>query len=100
MSKGKSFSYTIEYTKAAEKFMKAHEDVREEYEAAIEELLFGEHPEKVNVKRIVGKKNEYFRIRIRNWRVIYAVINGIVVVINTILAGPRGDVYKKTSGLK
>ena len=100
MSKGTSFSYTIEYTKSAEKFMKTHQDVREEYEAAIDELLFGEHPEKVDVKRIVGKKNEYFRIRIRNWRIIYAVINGIVVVIKTIQAGPRGDIYKKTSGLK
>ena len=100
MSKDRSFSYAIEYTKAAEKFMKAHEDVREEYEAAIEELLFSEHPEKVDVRRIVGKKNEYFRIRIRNWRIIYAVINGIVVVIKTLHAGSRGDIYKKASGLK
>ena len=100
MDSKNSFSYTIEYTKAAEKFMKVHEDVREEYEAAIEELLFGEHPEKIDVKRIAGKKNDYFRIRIRNWRVIYAVINGTIVVISTLLAGPRGDVYKKTAGLK
>ncbi len=100
MNSTKDFSYSIEYTKAAEKFMRAHEDVRREYEAAIEELLFGEHPEKVDVKRIAGKKNDYYRIRIRNWRVVYAVINGIVVVIITLLAGPRGDVYKKTGGLK
>ena len=44
MNEGKEFSYTIEYTKAAEKFMKTHEDVRQEYESAIEELLFGDHP--------------------------------------------------------
>ena len=77
MNEGKEFSYTIEYTKAAEKFMKTHEDVRQEYESAIEELLFGDHPEKVDVKRIVGKRNDYYRIRIRNWRIIYAVINGV-----------------------
>ena len=100
MNGGEAFSYTIEYTKAAEKFMKTHEDIRQEYESAIEELLFGEHPEKVDVKRIVGKRNDYYRIRIRNWRIIYAVINGVVVVIRTLLAGPRGDVYKKTGGLK
>ena len=100
MAKDKKFTYEIQYTKAAEKFFKTHEDVREDYKAAIKELLAGDHPEKIDVKRIVGKKNEYFRIRIRNWRVVYAVINGIVVVINTILAGPRGDIYKKTSGLK
>ena len=100
MNEGKEFSYTIEYTKAAEKFMITHEDVRQEYESAIEELLFGKHPEKVDVKRIVGKRNDYFRIRIRNWRIIYAVINGVVVVIRTLLAGPRGDVYKKAGSLK
>lgn len=33
-------------------------------------------------------------------RVIYTVINGKVVVIKTILAGARGDVYKKMDGLK
>ena len=100
MNEGKEFSYTIEYTKAAEKFMKTHEDVRQEYESAIEELLFGDHPEKVDVKKIVGKRNDYYRIRIRNWRITYAVINGVVVVIRTLLAGPRGDVYKKAGSLK
>lgn len=100
MNRGDGFTYTIEYTKAAEKFMKIHEDVREEYEAAIDELMFGEHPEKIDVKRIAGKKNDYYRIRIRNWRVVYTVINGIVVVITTLLAGPRNDIYKKMGGLK
>ena len=32
-------SYTIQYTKIADKFFKAHEDVREDYKAAIKELL-------------------------------------------------------------
>lgn len=100
MARDKSFSYEIQYTKAADKFFKTHEDVREEYKAAIKELLVGEHPEKVDVKRIKGKKNDYFRIKLGGWRVVYAVINGKIVVINTLLAGPRGDVYKKMDGLK
>ena len=45
-------SYEIQYTKAAEKFFKVHEDVRNQYELAIRELLSGDHPEKVDVKRI------------------------------------------------
>jgi mRNA interferase RelE/StbE len=32
--------------------------------------------------------------------VIYAVINGKIVVISTLLAGARGDIYKKMGGLK
>ena len=92
--------YEIQYTKAADKFLKTHEDVRTQYEESIKELLVGEHPEKVDVKRIKGKHNDYFRIRLGGYRIVYAVINGKIVVITTILAGARGDVYKKMSGLK
>lgn len=96
----KQFEYEIQYTKAADKFLKTHEDIREQYEDAIKELLVGDHPEKVDVKRIRGKRNDYYRIKLGGYRVVYAIINGKIVVINTMLAGPRGDVYKKMSGLK
>lgn len=96
----KQFEYEIQYTKAADKFLKDHENVREQYEEAIKELLVGSHPEKVDVKRIKGKRNDYYRIKLGAYRVIYAIINGKIVVISTKLAGTRGDVYKKMSGLK
>ena len=94
------FSYEIQYAKVAEKFFRAHEDVRNQYEAPVKELLVGEHPDKVDVKRIKGKRNDYYRIRLGDYRVVYAVINGKIVVVDTILGGSRGDVYKKMSGLK
>ena len=93
-------SFDIQYTKAADKFFKDHEDVREQYEAAIKELLVGDHPERVDVKRIKGKRNSYYRIKLGGYIVIYALIDGVVVVITTLLAGPRSDVYKKTGGLR
>lgn len=94
-----AFTFEIQYTKAADKFFKAHEDIRSLYEGAIRELLVGDHPETVDVKKIKGKRNDYFRIRLGGYRVIYAVINGKIVVITTILAGSRGDVYKKMKKL-
>ena len=100
MSKIRCFEYEIQYTKAADKFLKEHEEIRSEYEAAIKELLIGDHPEKIDVKRIKGKRNDYYRIRLGNCRVVYAIINGRIIVIETLLAGSRGDVYKKMSGLK
>ncbi len=100
MAKNSSFSYEIQYTKAADKFFKTHEDVRSEYKESLKELLVGDHPERVDVKRIRGKKNDYYRIKLGAYRVIYTVINGKVVVIMTILAGARGDIYKKMDGLK
>jgi len=100
MSKRKQFEYVIQYTKVADKFFKTHEEVREQYEDAIKELLVGDHPEKVDVKRIKGKRNDYYRIRLGEYRVVYAIINEKIVVINTMLAGVRGDIYIKMSGLK
>ena len=100
MSKKRRFEYEIQYTKAADKFLKEHEEIRIEYEAAIKELLIGDHPEKIDIKRIKGKRNDYYRIRLGNCRVVYAIINGRIIVIKTLLAGSRGDVYKKMSGLK
>ena len=96
----RKFEYEIQYAKAADKFLKDHENIRKQYEEAIKELLVGNHPEKVDVKKIKGKHNDFFRIRLGAYRVVYAVVNGKIVVISTKLAGPRGDVYKKISGLK
>ena len=100
MDKRARLSYEIQYTKAADKFLKTHEDVRTQYEDAVKELLIGDHPEKVDVKRIKGKRNDYYRIKLGGYRVVYAIINGKIIVISTLLAGARGDVYKKMSGLK
>lgn len=100
MSKREGISHEIQYTKAADKFFKTHEDVRDQYEDSIKELLVGDHPEKVDVKRIKGKHGNYYRIRLGNYRVVYALINGKVIVVSTILGGSRGDVYKKMDSLK
>lgn len=93
-------SIEIQYTKAAEKFFLAHEDVRKQYESTMAELLTGKQTANIDVKRIQGKRSVYYRLRLGGWRVVYAVINGRIVVVQTLLAGPRGDIYKKMSGLK
>ncbi len=95
MNNSVDLTYEIRYTKASEKFFSSHEDVRAQYEEAIRRLITGDHPESVDVKRIKGKRSIYYRIRLGGWRVIYAVINGKIIVITTILAGSRGDIYKK-----
>ncbi len=87
MADKKGLSYEIAYTKISEKFFRTHEDIRQQYEDAIKELLVGEHPEKIDVKRIKRKRNDYYRIRLGGWRVIYGIINGKIVVITTLLAG-------------
>ena len=76
-------------------------DVREQYEDAIKELLVGDHPEKVDVKRIKGRRNDYYRIKLGGYRVVYAIINGKIIVISTILAGVPGYTLLRNSlGMK
>ena len=92
--------YVIRYAKAADKFFKLHEDIRTSYEDAIEECLKGDHPETVDIKRIQGKHKNYYRMRLGGYRIIYMIMNDTIIVVNTLLAGSRGDVYKKMSGMK
>lgn len=100
MDKKKYITYEIQYTKAADKFFIKHEDVRIQYERAIQELLIGTHPEQIDVKKIEGKRTVYYRIRLGAYRVVYTIINGKIIVIKSVLAGSRGDIYKKMQGLR
>ena len=93
-------SYEIHYSKASDKFFVTHEDVRDRFEEAVKQLMTGDCPEKIDVKKIKGMRNDYYRIRLGDYRVIYTIINGKIVVVNTLIAGSRGDIYKKMKGLK
>ncbi|MBQ6971175.1 MAG: hypothetical protein IJP86_02340 [Synergistaceae bacterium] len=91
--------YDIDYKKPAEKFFRKHEDVRQKYEADLAVFLTDESSARVDVKNIKGKRCEYYRMRIGSWRVIFMIADGKITVVNTILAGSRGDIYKKIGGL-
>ena len=93
-----NYEIRIVYEKSAEKFFAKHEDIRAQYIDSLSEWL--DNPERVDVKTIKGKRGKYYRMRISDWRVIFSVVNGNVVVINTILAGSRGNIYKKIGGIK
>ena len=87
--------YILNYTKVAEKFFQKHEKVRTSFKEGIRKLIENDHPEQVDYKGLKGKWKGYYRIRIDDYRVVFTYINGKVIVISVILAGPRGDVYKK-----
>ena len=83
--------YLIEYTKAAIKTMAAMpRNVRELVKSKIEALArdpFGA----ANVKQLVGEPG--YRLRVGDWRVIYDVDSGRLVV-RVLKIGPRGGVYE------
>lgn len=94
------FSFEIKYAKAADKFLRQHEDIRKIYEQDITKLMLNDHPESADLKRLKGKHAAYYRMRIGDFRVIYTVLNGKIIVVDTVFAGARGDIYKKIGGLK
>jgi mRNA interferase RelE/StbE len=83
--------YSIEYTKPAIKTMAAMpRNVRELVKSKIETLArdpFGA----ANVKQLVGEPG--YRLRVGDWRVIYDVDSGRLVV-RVLKIGPRGGVYE------
>lgn len=92
--------YFLEYKKPAEKFFERHEDIREEYEAALDIFMTGVSSKEVDEKTIKGKRNEYYRMRIGKWRVIFMITDEIITVVSVLLTDSRGDIYKKMGGLK
>ena len=95
------FHVSIHYEKDADKFFEKHEKLRERYKALTEEFFTGEHPEKVDVKPIEGKQGEYYRMRLGKWRVIFSYDEEkMIIIVDTIMAGSRGDIYKKIGGIK
>lgn len=82
----------FEYSKQAEKFLSKHEDIKSKFEKAIYSLYTGD---KVDIKRLQGTKEPIYRIRIGSYRIIFKVVDGQIIIINTILAGNRGEIYKQ-----
>ena len=88
----------FDYSKPAIKFFRKHEDVREEFEDSIVKIVNNDHPEQVNYKNLQGKLKGYSRIAIGGYRVIYKLIGELIIIVDVVLAGSRGDIYKKFRG--
>ena len=90
----------IIYYKQADKFFNKHWDIRDEFEKLIKKVLYNDHPEQVNFKRLKGNLRGLMRIAIDGYRIIYRVENGKIIIVTVMLAGSRGDVYKHLGKLK
>lgn len=84
----------FQYSNKAEKFLSKHEDIREKFKADVIKLINNDHPETVNYKRMKGEFKGYDRIAIGGYRVVFRFIRGIGIIVDTVKAGSRGDIYK------
>lgn len=82
--------YVIEYTREARKVLKAMpRNVSALVASKIEELA-ADPARARNVKKLVGRPG--YRLRVGDWRVIYTLDSGRLVV-RVLEIGPRGGVY-------
>ena len=83
--------YRIIIKKKAKKFIdKLPKNERKRIALEIEQLPNGE-----DIKRLKGENNKgLFRLRVGNYRIIYSVDNGELIVY-VIDAGNRGEIYKR-----
>lgn len=87
-------SYTIEILKGALKqIKKLPSEVQERIQLKIDDLATEPRPN--GVKKLKGKENTY-RIRVGDYRVIYDIFDDLLVV-SVVEVGHRSQVYKDES---
>lgn len=87
----------FEYLNYTEKFFEKHKSVKEKFENAMYSFYMGN---KIDIKKMKGTKEPCYRVRLNDYRIIFSIKNGEIVIISTFLAGNRGEVYKKFKNLK
>lgn len=80
------------YTKQVFKFFVKHKEVESKFKENIKAVLKGDS--NIDIKMLKSMK-DIMRMRIQNYRVIYKVENGDIVIIDVVMAGNRGEIYIK-----
>jgi len=84
--------YQIEYTRDAVKALKAMpRNVSLQIRGKIEQLATAPFAANNNVRKLVGR--EGYRLRVGDWRVIYEIEGGRLV-IHVLTVAPRGGAYQ------
>jgi mRNA interferase RelE/StbE len=86
--------YKVEFTKeSVNQLKKFPVNIQKKILNKIEMLSKSENIYEIsNVRRLTGDLKEYYRLRVGDFRVVFKNINGVLIIIITIL--PRGQVYK------
>jgi mRNA interferase RelE/StbE len=80
----------VVHRKAEKTIKRLRGDMLERTRQAIRSLA--ENPRPVGYKKMVGYKNMY-RIRVGDWRIIYAIENDKLIVL-VLEVAPRGKIYR------
>lgn len=80
------------YSKKSEKFFVKHPKIKDKFISNILEVCRGNH--NIDIKPLKGL-DDVLRMRINDYRVIYKMLNGELIIVDVLLVGNRGEIYKK-----
>lgn len=85
--------YRIEFNKRVKKdFRSINPQDVQRIKTAIAQL--SENPRPVGFKKLKGRNNDYYRIRVGNYRVIYTIEDDVLLIV-IIRVGHRKEIYDK-----
>ncbi len=86
--------YTLRIERKVQKFLNTLEE-KEGIEILNKLKILSEDPFKnsLDIKKIKGANKNSFRIRVKNYRILYEIINNELLII-VFKAGYRKDIYK------
>ena len=86
------------YSKKADKFFNKHIGVKKDFENTIIKFFRGDR--NIDIKPLQGFKNSIYRMRLGNYRIIFTRKDEEIIIIYTIDAGNRGDIYNNLKDIK
>lgn len=85
-------AYALRYSKRFAKAFKAlSAEVRKRIYKAIEKLSSNPLPSGKTVKRLRDPKDEFFRLQVRDWRILYDISGENLDILDLV---PRGELEK------
>ena len=86
------------YSKRADKFFDKHTSLKEEFEENLISYFKGN--KNIDIKSLQGLNIPIYRIRLRTYRIIFTRKNGSIIIVYTIDAGNRGEIYNNIKNIK
>ena len=86
------------YSKRANKFFDKHTSLKEEFEENLISYFKGN--KNIDIKSLQGLNIPIYRMRLRTYRIIFTRKNGSIIIVYTIDAGNRGEIYNNIKNIK
>lgn len=88
-----NLNYKVKFSSEAEKAIKKlDQPTAKRIITALDQLSEDPHYGP-NIKKMKGKEDKIYRLRVGNYRIIYEIVDNELIVF-VVRIGPRGDIYK------